>query len=210
MKKKAVTTGFLLFLALLVMGNFIIAAEERLQTIRVTPGGNGAFPVEDWTRTASPYRYRLSQNIAVNLYAGCDQKYLYLGFQVEDSFLTFADDFSLDFQGSDHLRVYFYSQGEQQPPVTLYLLPSSKIEEPLMNIQGASWRQISITVRSFPTPQGYFLTVAIDLANFHFSSRRREIPLQIMVNEVNKEGEAKTYWLFGAGLHDYGVLALSR
>lgn len=210
MKKKAVATGFLLFLVLLVIGNFTTAAEERLQAVRVAPNENGALTAEAWTRTISPYRYRLTPNLAVNLYAGYDQKYLYLGFQVEDSFLTFTDDFSLDFQGSDHLRVSFFSAGGEQPAVTLYLLPSSKIKEPLLNIQGASWRQASITVRSFPAPQGYFLMVTIDLANFDLSPRNREIPLQIMVNEVNKGGRAKTYWLFGAGPQDYGTLVLSR
>lgn len=193
-----------------MIGSLTIAADERLQAVRIVPDGNGALPVEALLQTVSPYQYRLAPDLAVNFYAGYDQTNLYLGFQVEDSFLTFTDDFSLDFQGSDHLRVRFFSEGGPQSPVTLYLLPSSKIREPLLNIQGASWRQTSMAVRSFPAPQGYFLAVTIELANFQLSPRLREIPLQIMVNQVNKEGKAKTYWLFGTGPQDYATLVLSR
>jgi len=210
LKKKAVTACFLFFLALLAAENFILAAEERILAGQVAPDGNGPLPVAGWTESVSPYYYRLAPDLAVIFYAGYDQKYLYLGFRVEDAFLTFNDDFSLDFQGSDHLRVRFYPGGETEPPVTLYLLPSSKIKEPLLNIQGAAWRQPSMNVHSFSTPGGYFLAVAIELANFQFSSRLREIPLQIMVNEVNKEGKVKTYSLFGSGPDDYGTLVLSR
>lgn len=207
MKKKAALTGFLFFLVLLLPGNLIARAEERILAGRITPGGNGTLPAEGWTEAISPSYYRLAPDLAVNFYAAYDQKYLYLGFAVEDAFLTFNDDFSLDFQGSDHLRVRFFPAGEEKPPVTLYLLPSSKIKEPLLNIQGAAWRQPTMTIRSLPTPKGYFLTVAIELANFQ---HRREIPLQILVNEVDKEGKAKTYWLFGTGAEDYATLVLAR
>ncbi|HHT48885.1 MAG TPA: hypothetical protein GXZ98_06295 [Firmicutes bacterium] len=210
MKKKSVTTSFLLVLLLLVLVTPMATAEERLPVVQIETAPNGVFTTEAWAQTTSPYLYSFPGNLAINLYAASDGKKLYLGFQVEDSFLSFTDDFSLNFKGSDHLRLYFFPEGQQQPPVTLYLLPNSKIKEPLLNIEGASWRQTSVTVRSLPTTEGYFLTVTIDLANLKTAPRQREIPLQIMVNEINKEGKTKTYWLFGMGLQDYGTLVLAR
>ncbi|HHT04765.1 MAG TPA: hypothetical protein GXZ97_00675 [Hydrogenispora sp.] len=207
MTKKLVKTSFLLFILLLVMGTPSVTAAARLKAVRVGEGFDGTLSEKVWVENTTAYEFSLHNGLKIRLLAGFDQQQLYLGFLVKDPFLTFQDDFSLDFQGSDHLRLTFWPEGSN--PVTLYLLPSSKIKEPLVNISGASWRQTSVMVRSVPVQHGYFLTAAIDLNNLGLSSRYGEIPVQVGVNEISSKGEAKTYWLFGTGPQDFATLVLS-
>ncbi|NLM38002.1 MAG: hypothetical protein GX202_07750 [Firmicutes bacterium] len=208
MTKKLVGTGFLLVLLVLAMGTPSGSVNVPLKAVRVGDGFAGALPDNAWRENMAAYDFVLREGLSLRLLAGFDQDHLYLGFSVKDPFLNFADDFSLDFRGSDHLRLIFWPLGPT--PVTLYLLPSSKIKEPLLNISGVSWRQTSVTVRSSSMPDGYFLTVAISLANLGVAPGHREIPVQIGVHEVGGTGEAKTYWLFGTGPQDYATLVLSR
>lgn len=208
MTKKLVREGFLLVLLFLVLGTPSRAADVPLKAVRVNESFAGTLPEKPWRESTAAYDFSLPGGMNLRLWAGFDQEQLYLGFYVKDLFLTFQDDYSLDFRGSDHLRLSFWSQGST--PVTLYLLPSSKIKEPLLNISGASWRRTSVMVRSFPVPDGYFLTVDIALSNLGLAPNHREIPVQIGVNEVSSTGEAKTYWLFGTGPQDYTTLVLSR
>ena len=207
MTKKLVRTSFLLLFLLLVMGTPSTSAAAHLKAVRVDADFNGVLPEKAWGEKTAAYDFSVNRDLKLRLFAGYDQKHLYLGFDVKDPFLTFQDDFSLEFQGSDHLRLSFWPKGSN--PVTLYLLPSSKIKEPLVNISGASWRQASVMVRSIPVQNGYFLTVAIDLSNLGLSPGHREIPVQIGVNEISSTGEAKTYWLFGTGPQDFATLVLS-
>jgi len=205
--KKLVKTGFLLLFLLLVMETLSVAATTSFKAVRVDDGLHGALPEQVWAEKTAAYDFSLPGGLRIRLYTGFDQEHLYLGFSVKDPFLTFQDDFSLDFQGSDHLRLSFWPPDSD--PVTLYLLPSSKIKEPLLNISGAFWRQASFEVWSIPVQHGYFLTVAIALANLGVTPGQREIPVQIGVNEISSTGEAKTYWLFGKGPQDFATLLLS-
>lgn len=206
MKKKLVTSGFFLLLLLVLTGTLYASAPTRLKAVRVKGDFSQSAPVETWAENTSTTDFAFG-NLTLRLYTGYDQNRLYLGFYVKDPYLTFEDDFSLDFQGSDHLRISFWPTAANQ--VSLYLLPSSKIKEPLLNISGASWRQTSIAVQSIPVPQGYFLTVAFELSTLDLAPGQRELPLQIGLNEINSKGQARTHWLFGAGPQDYAVLVLS-
>ena len=212
MKKNLVVSGFLLLILLVVLGANTVSAEARFLAKRVGADFNGELTLSGWGQKTAAYEFKLPGKLNLCLYAGFNEQFLYLGFYVRDPFLTYADDISLNFQGSDHLRLYFFQNGSQttKEPITLYLLPSSKIKEPLLNITGASWRQQSVTVRSFPGQDDYFMTVTIDLSNLALSSWRRDLPLQIMLNEVNSTGKTKNHWLFGDGPMDYGTLVLSR
>ncbi|NLC54234.1 MAG: hypothetical protein GX770_09775 [Firmicutes bacterium] len=207
MTKKLARTGFLLFILLLVLGTLSASAAVRLKAARVDEGFSGVLPEKAWVEKTAAYDFALNRDLNLCFLAGFDQQYLYFGFHVKDNFLTFQDDFSLDFQGSDHLRLVFWPKGSS--PVTLYLLPSSKIKEPLLNISGASWRQVSVMVRSIPVQDGYFLTVTLELSNLGLARGEREIPVQIGVNEISSTGEAETYWLFGTGPQDFATLVLS-
>lgn len=210
MKRLLVKFGFLLLILLLVAGKLSVTAEERLSAARVNEDFRVDSPLEMWTKSTTVYDNNFSGNLSLRLYAGFNQNFLFLGFYVRDSFLTFADDFTLDFQGSDHLRIHFQSDPEAaKTPVTLYLLPSSKIKEPLFNIAGASWRHSSITVHSVPGKAGYFYSVAIDRSNLR-PTWQREIPLQIGLHDVNSQGKVDLYWLFGTGPKDHGTLVLSQ
>lgn len=209
MKRQPVLFGFLLLILLLVAGKFSVTAEERLIAVRVSQDFSGDFSLERWAKNTAVYDYNFSGNLSLRLYTGFNEKLLFLGFSVQDASLTFGDDFTLDYRGSDHLRIYFSEDVETKSPITLYLLPNSKINEPLLNITGAAWRYTSIAIHSSPGPAGYFLAIAIDRSNLR-STWQREIPLQIGIHNVDSQGKANIYWLFGSGPQDRARLVLAE
>jgi hypothetical protein len=209
LKRKLVKVGFLLLFLFLLAGKLSITAEERLYATQLSPEFSGAFPRETWENNTAVYDYIFSRDLSLRLYVGFNQKDLFLGFYVRDASLNFTDDFTLDFHGSDHLRIYFPNDAETKAPVALYLLPSSKIKEPLFNITGASWRHTSIALHSSPDPTGYFLTFTINRSNLR-STWQQEIPLQIGVHDVNSQGIANTYWLGGTEPQNHTKLVLAK
>ncbi len=214
LKKSLVSTRWLLLILLMAFWTFSVIAQERLEVIKVKDDFNYQQPLSEWEKnTAIHHLYSSEGGVALRLYTGFDHNFLYLGFYVTDPFLTFKDDFSLDFQGSDHLRIYFFTSGNAQlkEPVTLYLLPNSKIKEPLFNILGASWRRQAIIVRSVLEIRDYFMAVAISLAELDLSPRGgQKLGLQILINDITSKGETKKHWIFGEKVNDYETLVFSH
>src|SRR5690606_23642206 len=104
MPKKLISTGFLLFFLLLLMETSS-AATAHLKAVRIEDGSNGTLFENAWLEKMTAYDFSFNEGLKLRLLAGFDQQRLYFGFHVMDSFLTFQDDFSLDFRGSDHLRL---------------------------------------------------------------------------------------------------------
>ena len=132
MKKRIISARWLLtllfFLGIGLGIGGTVVGEDLLRVVRVEGGFNLQQDLTGWVeKTASYQLYTSGNGLTLRLYAGFDRDFLYLGFAVNDPFLSFKDDYSLDFNQSDHLRVKLSPSAGAQEAVTLYLLPTSKI-----------------------------------------------------------------------------------
>lgn len=208
LKKNLLSVRWIFLLLLLIGGAVSVMAEERLQVVRVKEGFNLQQDLVGWVQNTASYNlYTSPDGVTLRLYTGFDRDFLYLGFVVKDPFLTFRDDYSLDFQGSDHLRVTFFPSGKEREPLTLYLLPTSKIIEPLINISGGSLHRQAVKIHSVLSGNSYFMTVAISLAELEPTlGRGKKLPLQIMLHDLTKSGKVRKLWIFGHDSSGYGTL----
>ena len=214
MKKYLISTFWSIPILLMFFGVFLVAAQEGLSIMQVKDGFDYKQPLSAWEKKINLCDdCHLEEGVSLRYYACYDSKFLYFGFYVTDPFLSFNDDYSLDFQGSDHLRIYFLPS-EKKPslkPLILYLLPSSKIKEPLFNISGGSWRRQSIKINSILGEKDYFVTMAIPLAELNISAYSgQEIRIQIMINDITSKGKTRKLWVNGNKLEDYSTLVFSR
>ncbi|NLW57104.1 MAG: hypothetical protein GX050_10930 [Firmicutes bacterium] len=208
MKKTILSVRWILLFLLLLGLVGRVTGEERLQVLRVKDGFNLQQDLAEWAQKSAGYHlYSSGDGLSLRLYTGLDEHFLYLGFAVKDPFLTFQDDYSLDFQKSDHLRVTLFSSAREEEAVTLYLLPTSKIREPLFNISGGSLQRQAVKVHSILNKDSYFIAVALSLDELELTPRRGvKLPLQIMINDLTKSGEVRKYWVFSNNAHGYGLL----
>jgi len=196
----------LLFLLILGIGG-TVAGEEPLRMVGVNNGFNLQADLNVWAeKTASYQLYTSGDGLALRLYTGFDRDYLYLGFAVKDPYLTFQDDYSLEFQQSDHLRVSIFPSAGGQEPVTLYLLPTSKIKEPLFHLSGGSLHRRAVKIHSVLNKDDYFLAVALSLDELGLTPKTgTKLPLMIVINDLGKDGELRKLSVFPND--GYGFLA---
>lgn len=214
MKKNLISTFWGILILFMFIGVFLVAAEDHLWVMRVKDGFDYKQSLSNWGKKVNLCdSCHFEEGVSLRFYACYDSKFLYFGFYVTDPFLAFKDDYSLDFQESDHLRIYFLPS-EKEPslkPLVLYLLPSSKIKEPLFNISGGSWRRQSIKINSVPGEKNYFITMAIPLAELNISANyKQEIQVQLMINDLTSKGRRRKLWVYGDGPEDYRILIFSR
>lgn len=194
----------LLFLAGSVLANDVVGVPRVWNTSPLELG------VDEWKKLGDQvYTVTLQEDVGVQIYAVYDEKNLYLGFYVTDPFLTFVDDYSKNFTGSDHLRVYLkVDKWHEKDNLILYLLPTSKIKEPLLRISGLSWHRNAFKVKSVIMKEGYFLKLAVSLQELELLALPEEkIRLNCQINRVTKNG-ASTIWLVGEKDTDGLVLTL--
>ncbi|HEY8345070.1 MAG TPA: hypothetical protein VIL66_07770 [Bacillota bacterium] len=181
----------LLFLAGSVMGHNEVGV-PRVRNISLLELG-----ADDWRNKLGQTQISTTQQgVGLQVYTAYDEKNLYLGFYVIDPFLTFKDDYSENFSGSDHLRVYLkVDKWLEKAPLILDLLPTSKIKEPLLKVSGLSWRSSSFQLKSVLQKEGYFLKLAVPLQELKLLPLPGErIRLNCRVNNVTKNG-ASPIWL---------------
>lgn len=132
--------------------------------------------------------------ISLRMYAAYNQDYLHLGFLIRDPFLSFTDDYSLDFAGSDHLRLYFKFPVEKGEDLVIFIHPYSKIKEPLCYLSGVAWRQADLLL-SFHVEQGrYFLSLSIPLEETGLSPRSgQKFSFKGIIHSIEDDGSVQEY-----------------
>jgi hypothetical protein len=210
MRRPIVLVRNLLLLLLLLFLAGSVFAGDGVGVPRVWNTSPLELGVDEWRKLgAQVYTVTLQEEVGVQVYAVYDEKDLYLGFYVADPYLTFVDDYSKNFTGSDHLRVYLkVDQWRGKDDLILYLLPTSKIKEPLLRISGLSWQRKAFKVKSVIMPEAYFLKLAVSLQELELLALPEEkIRLNCQINSVSKNG-VSTIWLVGEKDTDGLVLTL--
>jgi hypothetical protein len=213
MKKRIISARWLLtllfFLGIGLGIGGTVVGEDLLRVVRVEGGFNLQQDLTGWVeKTASYQLYTSGNGLTLRLYAGFDRDFLYLGFAVNDPFLSFKDDYSLDFNQSDHLRVKLSPSAGAQEAVTLYLLPTSKINEPLFHISGGTLHRQGVRVHSVLNQDRYFFAMALSLAELGLTPRPgSKLPLQILIHDLTKSGEVQKHLVFTNDAQGYGLLA---
>lgn len=202
MGKTLFYTGCGLFFFLIVFFSGSVSAGDELLIPRVTEKFEPQQPAF-WEKEsgAGPYSHTTPEKVQVKMYSAYNDKYLYIGFQITDSYLTFKDDYSVDFRQSDHLRLFFRfperdkgNKGE----MTLYLLPTSKIKEPLINISGLSWRRTAFQAYSLIGKGEYFSASVISLEELGLKPEPgQKFKFNCQIYDVGRDGSVNKHWLFG-------------
>lgn len=197
MRSPLVFAGNVLLLLLLLFLADSVMAHDEVGVPRVWNVSLLELGADDWRNKLGQTQIGTAQyGVGIQVYTAYDEKNLYLGFYVTDPFLTFEDDYSKNFSGSDHLRIYLkVDKWLEKAPLILDLLPTSKIKEPLLKVSGLSWRSSAFQLKSALQKEGYFLKLAVSLQELKLLPLPGErIRLNCRVNDVTKDG-ASLIWL---------------
>lgn len=199
MRRPLAFTGNVLLLLLLFFLADSVMAHNEVRVSRVWNVSLLELGADEWrNKLGQTHIGTAQQDVGIQVYTAYDEKHLYLGFYVTDPFLTFEDDYSKNFSGSDHLRVYLkVDKWHEKAPLILDLLPTSKIKEPLLKVSGLSWRSSAFQLKSVLQKEGYFVKLAVSLQELKLLPLPGErIRLNCRVNNVTKNG-ASLIWLVG-------------
>lgn len=198
------------FIGLCLVGfltSFAAENQSQLHVYRVSEEFDARRPFYLWEEELGKNCsfYKEWNGISTRMYAVFNQNYLHLGFLIRDPFLSFADDYSLDFAGSDHLRLYLKFPVADREELVMYIHPYSKIKEPLCYLPGVTWRHAGFLLSSHVESDRYFLSVSIPLAETGFSPRYgQKIDFKGIIYNIAEDGSVREYPLGAA--EDYLTL----
>lgn len=205
-KTHSLIAGGIIFLFSAGLVGFVSAfgpVGEQIEVCRVTKDFDFRQPTQWREQCGAGDYFRSPGDLRARLYLAHNERYFYMGFFITDSFLTFQDDYSMDFQGSDHLRIYlsFPEKEKEEQDLLLYLLPDSKIKAPLLNVTGLTWRRNVFQTFSQIGKGEYFTAIAVDCVAAGLKPGANPLVyMNFQIFDVHKDGVAKNYWFFGEDL----------
>src|SRR5690554_1294966 len=213
MRRPLFAAGNILLLFLLLFLSGSVFAHERIMVPRVWNKSHSRLIAAEWRKHLgkADYYYTSPTKVKVGVYTAYDDKNLVIGLHVTDHFLDFNDDYSLDFAGSDHLRLVLHpiNTEQQKEELFLYILPTSKIREPLFKISGLSWHRRAFRVDSVIDidEESYFVMIAISLKELGLLPLPGErMVFNCLLHNARQSGDLEKAWIIGEQAVDGMIL----
>lgn len=166
----------LLILSWVVLGSSpACLAEGNIEVRKAGTGFAIGAPWEAWEMAtggtpvySQTLQFGFDYLIPVNVYILYNENYLFWGFLVRDPKLRVGDDFTPQFSGSDHLKLWFkLGSYSNERADSLFILPNSIFQEPIVVEDYDFYRnqpgfnRSAILVETEIQSDYYFITMAI-------------------------------------------------
>lgn len=196
MKRKKICLAVILLGLVGFLTSYAAEDQQQLYVYRVSEEFDPRRPFYHWEAQLGENcsLYKEWNGISLRMYAVYNKNYLHFGFLIRDPFLSFTDDYSLDFAGSDHLRLYFKFPVEKRDELAIFIHPYSKIKEPLCYLSDVNWRHSDFLLSSHIEQGRYFLSVSIPLAETGLSPRRgQRFSFKGIIYSIEDDGSVREY-----------------